>query len=159
MRKGRVFTVLANGRRDVSQPRTPIVLQNEDGTPFEIPDSPTLPASEDWITIPQANLGNGWLYLSDTIPPQYRKRGDGMVEMRGYLDPGSDGTTFWTFPVGYRHDYQNGALHFPCGGADGKIYDMNVDDSGHVKGNLYPGDNNMNGVTFIELSGIRYSVD
>ena len=77
MRKGRVFTVHANGRRDVSQPRTPIVLQNEDGTLFKSAGD-----AEGWHNIPTSAMSNGWSASGPSTPPQYRKRPDGVVFRR-----------------------------------------------------------------------------
>lgn len=80
-----------------------------------LPEIPEIPETEAWHNLIDADMDPsfGWTTIG-SIPPQYRKRPDGTVEMRGIVVPGNQGTIF-TLPVGYRHNAA-GNLYFPVGG-------------------------------------------
>src|SRR3954462_10216872 len=71
-------------------------------------------SGEAWRDIIDEEMENDWHHLVDNPPPQFRKRPNGHVELRGVVAGGSLGVIF-TMPETYRHNYI-GALHFPvCG--------------------------------------------
>lgn len=131
-------------------------LFNWDGEPFE--PGGDAPEVEDWIVIADSDMQHGWTHLSGTSPPQYRKRPDGTVEMRGYLDPGvnPNNVTIFNLPVGYRHSTDE--LFFSVPGSFGSICSFIVAANGDVRVES-SGHSAINTMGFVSIAGVRFSVD
>jgi hypothetical protein len=143
--KAHIFKERTRGPRE----EVKIKLFNLDDSPFELPevsDTPTTPEVEDWIVIPNSSMMNGWTSLGAGYAVRYRKRPDGIVEMRGYIKPGpaSEGQIAFILPEGYR----------PIGMLDdGLIYPIVGYDSGASRPDRFPPcvmTINPNGETYIQ---------
>jgi hypothetical protein len=77
-------------------------------------------AGETWIDIADSDMQTGWTHLDGSPQPQYRKRPNGQVELRGAVAGGELGTIF-TLPEDYRHNYDY-ELGFPSVGLMGGAY-------------------------------------
>jgi hypothetical protein len=105
-------------------------------------------------------FGNNWSPYSASYPPQYRKRPDGVVELRGLLKSGNTGQSAFVLPVGYRPgstaeqyypvvNYNNTAY------IDGVVY---ITPSGATPGAVTPVTPVVaGGSAFLSLDGIRFS--
>jgi len=74
-------------------------------------------SGEAWRDIPDSDMQNGWTHLDGNPQPQFRKRPNGHVELRGVVSGGEIGVIF-NLPEGYRHNYGAG-IHFPVVGQRG----------------------------------------
>ena len=83
---------------------------------------------ENWIT---PNLLNGWQHYGAPFGPvQYRKRPDGLVEIRGLCTAGSYGTAIFNLPAGYRPVGRT--IIFPGENQTTSVGDMRVSEDGNV---------------------------
>jgi hypothetical protein len=135
-----------------------LALFNPDGSPFALPVIPEAEPVGEWVELEISDLGNGWGILDPANPPAYRKRPDNVVEMRGMFDPGIDGSTIFTFPPAYRHT-AGGAQMFACAASEGKQVNLVVNTNGTVTSYNLGDGTSVNGMTWVNPSNIRYSVD
>lgn len=147
----RPVTVLTDPIRDHSQPTDLIALFDEDGNAinFQVEE----PTQEAWVSITNGQMSNGWLRLDDANPPQYRKRIDGTVELRGMVAPGSQAKVF-TLPVGYRHS-AGGDQYFPMAAQGGAAIVFSVKANGDVDAAY----GTFGGLAWVNLSSIKFSID
>ena len=74
-------------------------------------------AQEDWIT---PTLLNGWVEADASEAPRYMKDTLGFVHLKGRVKSGSNSSTIFTLPSGYRLD-RYGAFPVDADGTFGKI--------------------------------------
>ena len=98
------------------------LFDGESGQPYPF-------SGEEWRDIPDSDMQNGWRHLDNAPQPQYRKRPNGHVELRGVVSGGEVGVIF-NLPEGYRHNYP-GHIHFPVAGQNG-IASFSVAPNGDV---------------------------
>lgn len=90
-------------------------------------------------------LQNGWTSYSASYPIRYIKN-DGIVHIQGLAKPGTDATTVFTLPLGYRPG--TGQKHF-VGLANGTMCEIRVHPTGEVNiqaSNIW---NSLDGVSFL----------
>jgi len=130
-------------------------LYNEDGSPFDPGAGSEAQSTEDWIPVPDSELqANGWDHFNASAKVVYRKRPDGIVEMRGMAAPGTIGVTLFTLPVGYRHD-QGLSLYFWLPAQGDKHGILKIQPSGVVTVDA-PATLD---ATWYAFSGVRFSID
>ena len=121
---------------------------------------------EAWKVVNQAGgaapaFQNGWNHLNASYQVMYRKRPDGVVEMRGLMKPGAINTTAFTMPTGYWPASGSLEPYFAC-----PVYTGST----HTDGGVYVNATNGNvipyystgGITatgYIALAPVRYSTD
>jgi hypothetical protein len=130
------------------------LLDSDTGDPIEVGAA----VVADWTTLtPNANA---WAAFDGSVA-QYRKRPDGVVEFRGFVDPGSDGSNILSTPLAteYRHNHAGTELFFPCVASGGEIVCMVLKANGQMQGAYVNGPSNMTDLAWVDLSSIRYSVD
>ena len=105
-------------------------------------------------------FGNNWTAYSPTYAPQYRKRPDGVVELRGLLKSGNTGQSAFVLPVGYRPG-STAEQYYPVVNfnntayIDGVVY---ITPSGATPGAVTPVTPVVaGGGAFLSLDGIRFS--
>jgi hypothetical protein len=138
---------------DPSQLTERLALFSEDGEPLPLVN---LNKVEDWHIL--VAFENGWTSLSPGHELKYRKRPSGVVELKGYLKPGSPGLVF-TLPEGY----------FPlgAGGAPGtfdQLFPVVADNQHYAQVGFRPDGevwviSDISGFEWVNFSAIRYSAD
>lgn len=108
---------------------------------------------EPWIAIQPAKMLNGWKQAQGAPVPQYRKRPNGQVEMRGRIQPGTVGK-FFTLPEGYGHQYGAG-IYFPAATNVGTQATVEVKGNGDISVTYLPSP----APPWIALSSVTFSVD
>lgn len=77
-----------------------LALFNPDGSPFALPAVYVPPEHGDWVDVTNGQMSNGWTNQGAGGGFRYRKRGDGIVELRGHIGPGAEGLVY-DFPSGF----------------------------------------------------------
>lgn len=114
-----------------------------------------------WIDVPTSQMQNGWeTYNTTSFQVAYRKVGKS-VNIRGLIRYGTEATTMFVLPTGFRPT--KGTEIFYCmtsgavtsnGGYKGTRMDVNI--AGNVS---QVGDNTALGNSFISLNNIQFLVD
>ena len=91
---------------------------------------------EPWIDIPNSAMSNGWKNVQGAPSPQYRKRPNGQVELRGRVASGVKGTIF-KLPEGYRPTFGSG-LYFMAASDRGTPATVMVKTNGDVSVEFLP---------------------
>lgn len=107
----------------------------------------------EWITISSSEMLNGWKQAQGAPPPQYRRRPNGQVEVRGRIQSGVVGK-FFTLPEDYGHKY-GGSIYFPAATNVGTQATVEVKTNGDIIVSYLPSP----APPWIALSSINYSVD
>lgn len=105
---------------------------------------------ETWIDIPDEMMQNGWHHLDGNPQPQYRKRPNAHVELRGVVAGGDLGTVF-NLPERYRHKYSAG-IHFPVVGQTGLAHFYVHPNGDVVAANFFQGSGDWFGLASIIYS-------
>lgn len=115
---------------------------------------------EAWRTVGAAGeptFGNNWEGYP-AYPPQFRKRPDGTVELRGLLKTGNTGQNAFTLPTAYKPMPSVSGLHFAVTQYNGSAYvigDVFVEGGGGIRPLLAQTVE----TGFVALDGIRFSSD
>jgi hypothetical protein len=158
MPKGNTIRAHIFGRSRVGdREEAQLLLFNQDGTDF-IPGS-NIAAPEEWITIPDSQMLNGWSNRGPGYEVKYRKRTERIIEFQGGLKKVSAGSgEMFRLPEGYHPTSAgiDGLIFVVAAGPDGDGATVSFRNDGWVV--MYT---NFNPIKkkWIHLGSVRYSVD
>jgi hypothetical protein len=102
----------------------------------EVTGQPYPFVGEPWIYVADTAMSNGWKKVQGAPSPQYRRRPNGQIELRGRVSKGVKGKIF-TLPEGYRPTFGSG-FYFPAASDQGVPATFMVKTNGDVNAEFLP---------------------